>query len=336
MIKRWADPYLLSLLATVGVASLVPARGVATHLFDQAMTTAVCLLFFLHGARLAPRTAWGSLRQWRLHLAVFAITFGLFPILGLTLFGIPHDLRTGIVFLCVLPSTVQSSIAFTSIARGNVAASICSASFSNLAGVLVSPALVALLLGSTVHFSGRSLASIAGQLLLPFFAGQLARRWIGGWVARHRRNLTLVDRGSVLLVVYTAFSAGVIAGIWHRLSVSELALIIVVDVSLLGVVLCVTGVTARGLGFSREDRIVLVFCGSKKSLAAGLPMATVMFAGHDVSIIVLPLMLFHQIQLVVCAVLARRYADQPLGDGERDALLPGGGDDLYRQRQPVG
>ncbi|GAH72366.1 unnamed protein product, partial [marine sediment metagenome] len=152
--------------------------------------------------------------------------------------------------------------------------------------------------------------------LLPFVAGQLSRPLIGGWVARHKALVGLVDRGSILLVVYTAFSDGVSHGIWHQLDLRQLAAVLAVDAALLAVVLAVTHFGSKLLGFSREDRIAIMFCGSKKSLASGLPMATVLLAGQSVGLIVLPLMLFHQIQLMVCAALARRYA------AGRDAASP--------------
>jgi sodium/bile acid cotransporter 7 len=217
------------------------------------------------------------------------------------------------MFLCCLPSTVQSSIAFTSIARGNVAAAICAASFSNLIGILVTPVLVAVFLisrggGGDVWAAPRD---ITLQLLAPFVAGQLLRPRIGGFVARHKKVLGLVDKGSILLVVYTAFSEGVVAGIWHRLAPGSLLLLIGTNVVLLGIVISTTTFSARRLGFGPPDEITIVFCGSKKSLASGVPMATVLFPVQMVGLTVLPLMLFHQIQLMTCAWLARRYADRP-------------------------
>jgi sodium/bile acid cotransporter 7 len=205
---------------------------------------------------------------------------------------------------------VQSSIAFTSVAKGDVAAAICSASFSNLIGIVLTPLLVAgLIHGSgSAGISGGSVLDIVLQLLAPFVAGQLLRHWIAGWVGRHKKVLGLVDKGSILLVVYTAFSEGVVAGIWHQLSVARLFLLIGVCIVLLALVLSITALSSARLGFSREERITIVFCGSKKSLASGLPMATVLFAGGNVGLIVLPLMLFHQIQLITCAALARRWA----------------------------
>jgi sodium/bile acid cotransporter 7 len=209
----------------------------------------------------------------------------------------------------VLPSTVQSSIAFTSIGRGNVPAALCAATASNLLGMLLTPLLVGLLLSSQGGFSVRGVGDIVVQLLLPFAAGQLARPLIGEWAQRNKTLLGLVDRGSILLVVYTAFSEGVAQGIWHQLGLSDLGRLLVVDAALLASVLAITTFGSRLLGFSRADEVTIVFCGSKKSLASGLPMATVLLAGQSVGLIVLPLMLFHQIQLMVCAWLAKRYAN---------------------------
>ncbi len=233
--------------------------------------------------------------------------------LGLTLRAIAPGLLTpalwaGLLMLCVLPSTVPSSIAFTSIARGNVAAAICAATASNLFGVLLTPLLAGLLLSAHGGFSARGVGDIVVQILLPFAAGQLARPWIGEWVNRHRSLTGLVDRGSILLVVYVAFSEGVTHGIWHQLDAARFATLLLVDAALLMAVLLATSGASRVLGFNRADRITAVFCGSKKSLASGLPMASVLFAGNSVGLIVLPLMLFHQVQLMVCAALARRYA----------------------------
>ncbi|MEU3469200.1 bile acid:sodium symporter family protein [Streptomyces sp. NPDC006687] len=310
------DPYVLALLATVGLAALLPARGAAATLADGASTAAVALLFFLYGARLSTREALDGLRHWRLHTTVLACTFLLFPALGLAaraLFPalLTQPLSNGLLFLCLVPSTIQSSIAFTSIARGNVPAAICAGSFSSLAGLVLTPLLAgALLGGDTGGFSPDSLLKIVVQLLLPFLLGQALRRWVGGFLTRHKKVLGRVDRGSILLVVYAAFSAGMAAGVWRQVSLPRLGALIAVEAVLLAVMLLVTWYGAARLGFGRADRIAIQFAGSKKSLAAGLPMASVLF-GAQASLAVLPLMLFHQMQLMVCAVLARRRARDP-------------------------
>lgn len=308
------DPYVVAILAVVALASLLPARGVAAVGFGHATTLAVALLFFLYGARLSFAEAMDGLRHWRLHLLVLGCTYVAFPLLGvaarvLVPWVLNEPLYLGLLFLCLLPSTVQSSIAFTSIARGNVGAAICSASFSSLLGVLITPLLAALLLGTgAAGINESSIVDIVLQLLAPFVAGQLCRRWLANFLARNKKIVGLVDRGSILLIVYTAFSEGVVAGIWHQLSPLRLVGVVLANCVLLALMLALSSGAARALGFSRADRITIVFCGSKKSLAAGIPMASVLLGAHSVGLIVLPLMLYHQIQLIVCAVLARRYA----------------------------
>ncbi|MEY9485019.1 sodium/bile acid cotransporter 7 [Streptomyces calvus] len=313
------DPYILLLLGTVGLAALLPARGTGADIASGASTAAVALLFFLYGARLSTREALDGLKHWRLHVTVLACTFVVFPVLGLAARGLvpvflTDPLYQGLLFLTLVPSTIQSSIAFTSIARGNVPAAICAGSFSSLVGIVATPLLAATLLGgSGGGFSADSVVKIVLQLLAPFVAGQLLRRWIGSFVARHRKALGLVDRGSILLVVYTAFSAGVVQGVWHQVSPARLGGLLAVEAVLLAVMLLLTWYGAKALRFGREDRIAIQFAGSKKSLAAGLPMASVLFGAHA-SLAVLPLMLFHQMQLMVCAVIAKRRSHDPAED----------------------
>ncbi|MEU3244923.1 MULTISPECIES: bile acid:sodium symporter family protein [unclassified Streptomyces] len=327
------DPYILLLLGTVGLAALLPARGAGAEVASGASTAAIAFLFFLYGARLSTREALDGLRHWRLHITVLACTFVVFPLLGLAARGLEpvfltHDLYTGLLFLTLVPSTIQSSIAFTSIARGNVPAAICAGSFSSLAGIVVTPLLAAVLLGgSGGGFSADSLVKIVLQLLVPFLAGQLLRRWIGGFIARHKKVLGHVDRGSILLVVYTAFSEGMVQGIWHQVSVVRLAGLLLVEALLLAVMLALTWYGGKALRFGRGDRIAIQFAGSKKSLASGLPMASVLFGAHA-SLAVLPLMLFHQMQLMVCAVIAKRRARDPeaVEAAETTAAADGTGD----------
>lgn len=315
-LRELIDPFLLLLLGTVALASLLPARGDGARIADAVADAGIVLLFFLHGAKLSRAAIWDGAKAWRLHLAVLATTFAVFPLLGLAsqqIGAVPDGMRAGLLFLTLLPSTVQSSIAFTAIARGNVAAAVVSASFSNLLGIVLTPLLVALLMQRTGSGSLISLASVEGivlQLLLPFLIGHLARPWIGGFVARHKAMIGRVDRGSILQVVYAAFSAAVVEGLWQTVSAGEMALLAGLCVALLAVVLCFTWGLGRMMGLARAERIVLVFCGSKKSLATGVPMAGLLFPASSVGAILLPVMLFHQIQLMACAVLARRYGAQ--------------------------
>lgn len=324
------DPFLIKLLLAVLAASLLPAHGIGANLFEWATSFAIALLFFLHGARLSREAIIAGILHWRLHLTIFGMTFAIFPLLGLLAKPlitpyVTHDLYLGILFLCCLPATVQSAIAFTSIARGNVPAAVCSASASSLLGVFITPLLVGLILvegnSGAAPISFDAIGKIMLQLLLPFIAGQLLRPWIGSWVIKRNRILKNVDQGTILLVVYTAFSSAVIGGLWANTPLSALLSLVVICAIILALVLGLSLLIGRLLGFNVEDRITLLFCGSKKSLSTGIPIANILFAGHAVGAIVLPIMVFHQIQLIVCAVIAGAYASRPITDQQGKAKI---------------
>jgi len=310
------DTYMLLLIGTVILAAVLPASGGGAVVVSQVAYYAVALLFFVYGAKLNTSAVVAGLTNWRLQFLVLAFTYIAFPLFGLALFyglgpWLDEYLALGLLFLAVLPSTVQSSIAFTSLAQGNVPAAVCAASLSNLVGVFLTPALAALLL----HTSGEgvntdAVEGIAIQILLPFVLGQIARPLIGEWIARHRMVTLVVDRGSILLIVYSAFSAGMVAGIWSQIDGSMLAIIITADILLLAAVMLLGRMVGQLTVLPHEDRMVLLFCGVTKSLASGLPIANILFAGQPVSLIILPLMLFHQIQLFVCAIIAQRHANR--------------------------
>ena len=318
MMRFLPDKFTSMLIVTILFASVLPVHGEFAEWFALATKFAVGLLFFLHGARLSREAVVAGITHWRLHLAVLSSTVILFPILGLAAgWSVPglsqSAFFTGILFLCVLPSTVQSSIAFTSIAGGNVSAAIVSASASNIFGMFLTPLLVGLLFAvkGGGGISVDALESILLQLLAPFVLGQILQPWIGSFMRRHGKALGFVDRGSILMVVYLAFSEAVVEGLWRTVSWDDLGMMVGVNIVLLVSVLLATWYGSKWLGFNRPDRITIMFCGSKKSLASGAPMASAIFAGANVGSIVLPLMLFHQIQLMVCAVLAKRYARRP-------------------------
>jgi sodium/bile acid cotransporter 7 len=307
------DRYLALIILMVVAASLAPARGVGAQTFSWITKVAIGLVFFLHGARLSREAVIGGITHWRLHLLVMAATFVLFPLLCLGAAALPAwitppALGTGIVFLGCLPSTIQSSIGFTVIARGDVPAAVASASASNLIGMFLTPLLVSLLLHAQGGISAGQVWAIFLQLLAPFAAGQALRPWIGEAVKARGKMLSYVDRGSILLVVYTAFSGAVVEGVWSRIGALDLVRLLVLCSLLLAVVLAATVFAARTLGFSKADEIAIVFCGSKKSLASGAPMAGVLFPAATAGVALLPLMLFHQIQLMACAVIAQAYA----------------------------
>ncbi|EFV12306.1 bile acid:sodium symporter family protein [Segniliparus rugosus] len=306
------DSFVVAILAVVVLASFLPASGRGAEALEWATKLAIALLFFLYGARLSPAQAWAGLKNWKLHLAVVCFTFVLFPALGLCAGLLPEavlppELRPGFLYLTLTPSTVQSSIAFCVIAGGDVAAAVIAASLSSLLGVFLTPALVMLVFGAhDVAISWGSVLDVVTQLLVPFLVGQLARRWIADWVKERARQLKLVDQGSILLVVYSAFSLGVTEGVWRRVSMADLAVLSLDCIALLALVLGITTLAGRLLRLSYGERVVLLFCGSKKSLAAGLPIAGVLFGPDQLGLISLPLLLFHQIQLLVCTVIAGR------------------------------
>jgi sodium/bile acid cotransporter 7 len=318
------DNFTLAIMGVVLSACLLPCSGQGAQVLGWITNLAIGLLFFLHGAKLSKQAVLAGITHWRLHLLIFACTFGLFPLLGLALKPllaplVGPELYLGLLFLCALPATVQSAIAFTSLARGNIPAAICSAAASSLLGIFLTPLLVLLLMDR--HGAGGANLDAVGQitlqLLLPFIAGQIAQRWIGAWVNRHKAWLKNVDQGSILLVVYSAFSEAVVAGLWQQVPLPALLGLVVACAVLLALVLALVNGLGRLLGFNTEDRITLLFAGSKKSLATGVPMAQVLFAGGGIGLLILPLMVFHQLQLMVCAVLAQRYNARP--DAELDA-----------------
>jgi sodium/bile acid cotransporter 7 len=315
LLNLLPDRFVLCILATVATASLLPCRGVAATFFNALAHLAVCLVFFLYGARLSRQAILAGVRHWRLHLLVLLSTFALFPLLGLLFKPLLQPLLTpalytGILFLCILPSTVQASVVCTSIAKGNVSAAICCASLSSLLGVFITPVLADMLI--TLHtgntgISAHTISRIVLQLMVPFIVGQLAYPLIGNWVVRHHSTVRYADQGSILIMVYTAFSAAVNQGIWHKTPLLSLVSTFIVCILLLATVLCITGWVSKRLGFGWTDRIAIMFCGSKKSLISGVAMAKILFSGHTVGAIILPLLLFHQIQLMTCAALAQNW-----------------------------
>lgn len=309
------DRYMMLLVATVLLATFAPARGEFAAALKPVTYWVVALLFFLYGAKLSTATIVSGFANWRLQIGVLLCTFALFPLLGLAakplvVQWLPTAIGVGFLYIGCLPSTVQSSIAFTSVSGGNVAGAVCAASISNLVGVVLSPLLFAVLIpsGSGYGVDPSAVWKIVQQILLPFAVGQLFRPLLAGFLNRHKLPTMIVDRGSILLIVYSAFSAGVVNGIWQVVSPAALLGIIAVCAVLLAIAMGVSLGAGRAAGMPREDMLALLYCGSTKSLATGLPMAGILFAGQDISLVVLPLMVFHLLQLVVCAIISQRMA----------------------------
>jgi sodium/bile acid cotransporter 7 len=309
--RFFPDPFILWLIGAVVLGSVLPVRGEAAGAVDAATLAAIFALFFLHGVRLPREALKAGLTDWRLHLAILAATYFVFPVIGLTLRALAPGLLTpalwaGILFLCALPSTVQSSIAFTSMAGGNIAGAVAAAAASNLLGVFLTPLLVSLMLSASgADFSAGGIVKIVLLLLLPFVAGHLLRPWLFPLVRDRPRLTTSVDKGTILLAVYGAFSAAAVAGLWSRIPPEALAAVIALCLVLLGLVLLATWAIGR-LGFDAPSRAAILFCGSVKSLASGVPMARILFPGPMAGFVILPIMIFHSAQLIVCAWIAAR------------------------------
>ncbi|MEM5542699.1 bile acid:sodium symporter family protein [Sulfitobacter sp. AS92] len=308
------DGYMILLLCTMTLGLLAPAEGLAALALGQITFWAVALLFFLYGAKLDSGAVKAGLTNWRLQGLTLAATYVMFPLVGLLLSIVcgpflGATVTLGFLFLTVLPSTVQSSIAFTAMAGGNVPGAICAASVSNLVGVLLTPLLVAFFL-HTGEGGIRldPVMKIGTQILFPFVLGQLARPWVGEAVRKHKTLTLIVDRGAILLIVFSAFSAGTVSGLWASLPLTTLAMLAVAVLAFLAITMSLMVWTGRACGLAIEDRAVLFYCGSTKSLASGLPIATALFPPADLAAIVLPLMMYHMAQLLVCASVSQKAA----------------------------
>ncbi len=319
MLKLLAlDRFTILLFVMVILASIVPIAGQAAHYFSLLTTTAIAILFFLHGAKLSPDAVRAGILHWKLHSIIFLFTFAFFPVLGVLsrpilepLLG--QTLYWGFLFLCFLPSTVQSSIAFTSMANGNVAGAVYSASFSNLVGMFVTPILVGIfILGphTQQYDSSTAILKIALFLFLPFILGQCLRPWIYPKMQAYPNLIKNFDQWSILLVVYGAFSSAVVGGLWKLVDGTTFLLLLLVCVLLLAMVMLLAYGLPKYLGFDSADQKTIFFCASKKTLASGIPMAQILFIGLPVGMLLLPIMIFHQIQLMVCGILANAWSKQ--------------------------
>jgi sodium/bile acid cotransporter 7 len=309
--------FLAGMLAAVGLATLTPeiGRSGGPLRADVLVDVLVFAVFFLHGVGLSPESLRAGAVRWKVHAFVQTFTFVVFPLLGLALRAaagglLPPPLVIGFLFLCFLPSTITSSVAMTALARGNVVAALFNATLSSLLGVVLTPLLVSAAIGASGELSlGRAMTKIGTLLVLPLAIGQLLHPVAGAAFARHRHAVGRFDRGVVLAIVYVSFCDSVRAGLWTRYGAVTLASAAAGAALLLGVVLFLSRRAARLLRFEVEDEIAAVFCGSKKALATGVPMAKALFGSHPgLGLIVLPIMVYHQLQLFVCTALAHRYA----------------------------
>ena len=312
------DGFLLALVVVVAAAILLPglgATGGALHV-DWIATYGVAVVFFLYGLTLAPEKLREGAAHWRLHLTVQLATYVLFPVVVLAVIvpfrgSIPPPVQTGFFYVAALPSTVSSSVAMTSLARGNVPVAIFNATLSSLLGVFVTPLLIAWFVSTT----GVSMpllpviGKVVALVLVPICVGQVARHWLAGWANRHIKRIRLADRAIILAIVYNSFSDSMVEGVWSGHDLTLLVGMIAGVIVLFFVIYAILIIPCRLLGFDRADTIACLFCGSKKSLATGVPMAKLIF-GHDptLGLIIAPIMLYHFFQLVIVSVIANRYA----------------------------
>ncbi|ENV50235.1 bile acid:sodium symporter [Acinetobacter junii] len=317
MLKLLAlDRFTILLVLMVLLATLLPISGQLAYYFNILTTVAIAVLFFLHGAKLSREAVIEGMLHWRMHALVFIFTFLIFPLIGLLSRPVlepvlGQQLYWGFLFMCFLPSTVQSSIAFTSMAKGNVAGAVCSASFSNIIGMFITPILVSyFILGQSQHDFDptKSIVQITLLLLVPFILGQLLRPFIFPQMRKFPSVVKVFDQGSILMVVYGAFSSAVVAGLWQQVSGITLIYLTLACSVLLTIVMLLALYLPKWLGFNQADQITIFFCSSKKTLASGVPMAQILFIGQPLGMIVLPIMIFHQIQLMVCGVIANHWS----------------------------
>ena len=320
-ILNYFDVFTTGILISLGLGIVVSCSGTGAVFFDWLTNAAIVLLFFLYGVKLSRKSVVEGLLNWRLQSMVFAFTFVFFPVVIPLLRPLLEPmvggaLFMGLVYVACLPSTVQSSIAFTSVAGGNVPAAVCSASVSSLLGVFLTPLLVSLLFatdGSGAQVGLDTVLKICYQILLPFIAGQLSQPLLRRWVLGHKTLIGWNDKSTIWLVVYTAFSNATSGGYWDKLQATQLAGLVAACLIILCLTFAATWFSSKLLGFNREDQIAIVFCGSKKSLAVGAPMMMAIFGTLDNNLL-LPLMVFHQVQLMLCAHMARLLQRNSVAD----------------------
>lgn len=317
-MKKTFDWFIYGLALAAGLAWVFPAPGARGGWMQPELLTkaGVALIFFLNGAGISFAALREGAMRWKLHAVVQVCTFLFFPLIGLAGLMVfkpwmPGDLGLGFFYLCALPSTVSSSVALTAAARGNVPAAVFNATLSSLLGVVLTPLWVGVLLKTSGEALplGKVLLDLFRWLVLPLVVGQLCRPFLAAWITKNKALVGKIDRCTILLLVYTSFCDSVVAGVWSGQGVSTLAWTLTGALGLFILVMSVVNAVSRRLGFSEEDRIAAVFCGSKKTLASGVPMAQLIFGAHPgMGLILLPIMIYHPLQLVICSVLAGRWA----------------------------
>jgi solute carrier family 10 (sodium/bile acid cotransporter), member 7 len=311
MFKR-IDPMVQLIVAATLLASLLPAQGAIKAWVHTLASATVFLLFLLYGLKLARRDVLAGLSNLRL---LGPLTLWVFGVMGLagwllwhaTLPWLPPSLALGFLYLGVLPSTVQSATVYTSMAGGNVASSVVAAALLNLLGVFISAPLFSALAGTGAgDFNAASFGKVAGLMLLPFVVGQALQGTFGGWVRDHKRLVSMLERGTIGLAVYSAFSGAVNEGIWHRVDLTAWSGLALGCGALLLLGYGGSWLLGKALNLSHGDRVAMIFAGAQKSVAMGAPLATVLFPPAVAGVVLLPLLVYHLAQMVVAAPVAGR------------------------------
>lgn len=320
LISRFIpDSFILMMAAAVLLGFLWPQGGLSDGPLQLGLVTSVgiALVFFLHGANLDSSALLSGLKQWRVHGVVQATTFIFFPLLCIAIYYLSapvldEKLRIGLFFIGAVPSTIASSVAMTALAKGNIPVAVFNASVSGLFGMLATPIIMTWIGTNHIEFSLiDAFYGIALQLLLPFILGQISRPLTANFIKRHKGWIGKIDRIVIALIVFGSFAKATADQAWSNISLSDIIIVIFLVGAILGCALLFTTKISNIMGLNQADEAAVVFCGSKKSLAAGAPMAQILFAGNPaLSMIVLPLMVYHQLQLMVCAILAKGYANK--------------------------
>lgn len=314
MKRSLIDPFIIALLAVVGIAYLLPYPGTKESPFhlDEIADIGVSVIFLLYGLQLGPEKLKAGLTNARLHLVIHASTFILFPLIIIILKPFfstvfMQQVWLPFFFLAALPSTVSSSVVMVSIAQGNIPAAIFNASISSLIGVFITPVWMSLFLEQQPGSIGlgQVIGKLLLQVLLPVIIGLFLHKKFGRFAEVNRKRLKLFDQSVILLIVYCSFSESFYEGVFKGFEPIYLLALLVMVTALLFVVYSIITLITKALHFNREDRITATFCGSKKSLVHGSVMSKVLFANAANSgLVLLPLMLFHAVQLFIISIIA--------------------------------
>ena len=313
------DFFIVLLVASVSLAWLFPDIGAGEGMFSISWfaNCGISVIFFFYGLKLNVEKLRADISNWRLHILVHAATFILFPLLTFLIRPLFYGennllLWVGIFYLAALPSTVSSSVVMVSIAKGNVPAAIFNASISSLIGIFITPLWMSAILSGSAEINIAGLWSIVVklvlQLLLPLIAGILLNNRWGSFALRHQKKLRIFDQSVILLIVYTSFCSSFAMNLFSGFSKISIITCAVGMLVLFFVVFGIVSFICRHLKLNREDTITAQFCGSKKSLMHGSAMAKVIFSGYGgIGVILLPLMLYHSLQLIIVSAMARKF-----------------------------